>query len=79
MELKKIDDLNNIFISETNLKDSIFTKDNIKYNILIKFPDGSTLKNYNDDQYPVIPFCLDEDSLKNDINLKKLKGKIMKI
>ena len=72
MELKKIDDLNNIFISETNLKDSIFTKDNIKYNILIKFPDGSTLKNYNDDQYPVIPFCLDEDSLKNDNNFQKL-------
>ena len=64
--------LNNFIISQTSLRDSIFTKDNIKYNILIKFPDGSTLKNFNDDQYPVIPFCLDEDSIKNDIDLQRM-------
>ena len=70
--MNKKEQLNNFIISQTSLRDSIFTKDNIKYNILIKFPDGSTLKNFNDDQYPVIPFCLDEDSIKNDIDLQRM-------
>ena len=74
MEIKEEDGQNNIFISQTSLKDSIFNKDTIKYDILIKYPDGSTLRNYNDDQYPVIPFCLDEDSIKAEINLQNLRN-----
>ena len=66
-ELKDID-INKIIMSETSLRDSIFTKDNILYDVIIKFPDGSTLRNYNNDQFPVIPFCLDENSIKSDAN-----------
>jgi len=74
MEINEKEGQNNIFISQTSLKDSIFNKDTIKYDILIKYPDGSTLRNYNDDQYPVIPFCLDEDSIKADIKLQNLRN-----
>ena len=63
---------NNVLISQISLRDSIFTKDNIKYDIIIKYPEGSSLRNYNDDQYPVIPFCWDEDSIKNDINFQNI-------
>ena len=66
-ELKDID-INKIIMSETSLRDSIFTKDNILYDVIIKFPDGSTLRNYNNDQFPVIPFCLDENTIKGDAN-----------
>ena len=75
MEIKHEEVQNNIFISQTSLKDSIFSKDTIKYDIIIKYPDGSTLRNYNDDQYPVIPFCLDEDSIKADMNYQNLRSK----
>ena len=59
-------------------RDSVFTKDNILYNVLIRFPDGSTLKNYNDDQFPVIPFSRDDNLHLKDINLVKSQ-KIAKI
>ena len=75
MRIKHEEVQNNIFISQTSLKDSIFSKDTIKYDIIIKYPDGSTLRNYNDDQYPVIPFCLDEDSIKADMNYQNLRSK----
>ena len=72
MDIKTEEALNNVIISQISLKESIFNKDNVKYDILIKYPDGSTLRNYNDDQYPVIPFCLDEDSIKSDIYFQRL-------
>lgn len=69
---------NGDIISKISLRDSVFTKDNILYNVLIRFPDGSTLKNYNDDQFPVIPFSRDDNLNLKDINLVKSQ-KIAKI
>ena len=69
---------NEDIISKISLRDSVFTKDNILYNVLIRFPDGSTLKNYNDDQFPVIPFSRDDNLNLKDINLVKSQ-KIAKI
>ena len=69
---------NEDIISKISLRDSVFTKDNILYNVLIRFPDGSTLKNYNDDQFPVIPFSRDDNLHLKDINLVKSQ-KIAKI
>ncbi len=43
-----------------------FTKDNVKYGIVFKFPDGAFLINYDDEQYPIIPFAF--ESYDSDLN-----------
>ena len=43
-----------------------FTKENVKYGILFKFPDGAFLINYDDEQYPIIPFAF--ESYDSDLN-----------
>ena len=42
---------------ENSEESIIFTKDNVKYYVDITFHDGAVLRNYDDDQYPVVPFA----------------------
>ena len=46
----------------------IFTKDNVRYGIRLAFPNGSFLINYDDVQYPIIPFAFEsyDDDLKEN-------------
>jgi len=79
MDLQNSEIIQNIFI-ESNF---LFTKDNIKYGVNYFFPDGSKLINYNDDQYPLIPFTFpDNETIKimkiSKRFLKKLKSNTKK-
>ena len=51
-----------------------FTKYNVKYNIQLRFQDGSILINYNDEQYPIIPFAFEDYDM--DYISKTIKNKI---
>ena len=54
-----------------------FTKDNVKYNIQLRFLDGSILINYSDEQYPIIPFAFEEYDI--DYISKTMKDEIYQI
>ena len=54
-----------------------FTKHNVKYNIQLRFPDGSILINYYDEQYPIIPFAFEDYDM--DYITKTVKNKINQI
>ena len=59
-----------------------FTKDNVVYEIFLRFPNGALLINYKDEQIPIIPFAFEDYPLDipKDIKMKinKRREEIMR-
>ena len=64
--------VNVTLINKTKLKkpiyipfNFIFSKENVVYDVDLIFPDGSLLRNYRDEQSPIIPFAFEDYKVKN--------------
>ena len=60
MDIKNSDKQKNELNSsqgQNSEEETIFTKENIKYDVNMKLPDGTFILNYDNDQYPLVPFA----------------------